>query len=129
MFHFTLSQTDQLADMICHLDYAHLFFFLPLQVSNAIKFSPRGRELRVVLEFCEVQIDPSLLALGLTGTAGGANNGGSDSTIPAAFAAANLAGRSIGELVARVTVKDEGAGIPIEHRENLFKVRAKPHQS
>jgi len=93
-----------------------------LQVSNAIKFSQRGRELRVVLEFSELQIDPSLLLLGLTGTAGDVDCEG-DSPIPADFAAANLAGHSVGELVARVTVQDEGAGVPIEHQDNLFKVR------
>ena len=88
------------------------FSFLLLQVSNAIKFSPHGRELRVLLEFSGLQLDAALLSLG-------ARDGG---RVPSDADVAALAGRSLGQVLVRVTVKDEGAGVPAEHQANLFRV-------
>ena len=81
-------------------------------MSNAIKFSPHGRELRVLLEFSELQLDAALLSLG-------SHDGG---RVPCEADGAALAGRSLGQVLVRVTVKDEGAGVPAEHQANLFKV-------
>ena len=114
------------------------------QVSNAIKFSPRGRELRVLLEFSELQLDaPAMDALesgaaaaagGGADALGGGGGGGSDpsagtgtasaaAAAAAAAAASAAAAQSVGSVLMRVTVRDEGAGIPLEHQANLFKVR------
>ena len=94
------------------------------------------------LEFSDVQLDPSLLAVGAPPGAGvdvasgqvdggGAGvAGGDDSSsgmIPQPVAAldpltAAAGALPIGRLIARVTVTDEGAGVPLEHQANLFKV-------
>ena len=66
----------------------------------------------MLLEFSGLQLDAALLSLG----------SGDGGRVPSEADVAALAGRSRGQVLVRVTVKDEGAGIPAEHQANLFKV-------
>ena len=66
----------------------------------------------MLLEFSELQLNSALLSLG-------SHDGG---RAPSEADVAALANNSLGQVLVRVTVKDEGAGIPAEHQANLFKV-------